>query len=145
MKEVLNLNSEYEFQNHGVEAAGEMQFQVSNGNLEYMRQKYFDDSSRLRVYVNEEENKYYILVFAASSLGLIDYAKAAKLFDNGKSLFEITPETLHILNTIFKDRLDYVSLSTKKSIMIEDNGNYNNFDYDEYFFLNNNKNARNKR
>lgn len=139
------MNMEYEFKNSEVEQSLEQPQQITYENANFIEQKYSNGSARLKIYVDEEENKYYIIAFAASSLGLISYKQATKLFDNGKSLVEITPETLHVLNTLFRGRLDYVSLSTKKNINTRVSNSYDDFYDNEYSLFDNNMYGKNKR
>ena len=139
------MNMEYEFQNSDVEKSLEQPQQITYENANFIEQKYSDGSAKLKIYVDEEANKYYIIAFAASSLGLISYKQAAKLFDNGKSLVEITPATLHVLNMLFRDRLDYVRLSTKKNINTRVSNSYDDFYNNEYSLLDNNRYGKNKR
>lgn len=96
--------------------------------LVILKQKFNGDDRKLRVYIDRENDKYYIDTFAAYSLGLISYVKARKDVDYGKSLFEISDEMLEMLEKVFKGRIEYMYLKSKKkdakySINLGDNYN----------------------
>ena len=80
---------------------------------------YFSDYG-LVVYIDYEEHKFYIDVFAASSLGFISYQEAASLYDSGSKLYEISAYTLENLRAIFKDKIIYVDLHTEKEITLKE-------------------------
>ena len=72
----------------------------------------------LRVYVDEENKRYFIDIFAAFSLRMISYQEACARFDNGEKYFEISIETLRKLEERFKNRIHYIKIRTT-------NKNYN--------------------
>ena len=69
----------------------------------------------LKVYVNLDNNTYYITVFAASSLKFITYEVACQLYEAGKEYYQITDEILVKLKQIFKDRIVYQYFQRNKS------------------------------
>lgn len=108
------MEQEFEYYPPKIEEYRETRQEKIEQILESIRQKYSDSGARLKIYVDEEENKYYITIFAASSLGFITYKKASKLYDSGQELFEISPEVLHVLRIMFRDGLVYEKLPSKK-------------------------------
>ena len=153
------MEQEYEYQVSDVESERERQKTKIYQILDLISSKYSNDGTKLKVYVDAEEKKYYITIFAASSLEFITYDKAVKLSESGQEFFEISPEILHILNVIFKDRIVYINLPSKKNVnkeveldykhnehinMFADD--YNKKDYQQYVeVLNNSQNFYNNR
>ncbi len=95
---------------------------------EYMldlKDKFGDDNRILRVYVDEENKKYFIDTFAAYSLGFIDYETACKDTEIGKTYFEISPSVLEQLKQVFEGKIEYVPLnSVKKDGYLVEENNY---------------------
>ena len=87
--------------------------------VEYDPTRAYDDKW-LRVYHDEENDRYYIDVFAASSLYLTTYDQAGKWFDRGDVLFLITMPQLERLKQIFKDRITYIPLNNKSKDFKQD-------------------------
>lgn len=108
------MEQEFEYYPPKIEEARVIQQNKIEQILKSIHQKYSDGGAKLKVYVDEEENKYYITVYAAFSLDFITYKKATKLSDSGQELFEISSEVLHVLKIIFGDGLVYEKLPSKK-------------------------------
>ena len=64
-----------------------------------------DSDMWLRVYIDLDNRKYYIDIFAAFSLGMISYEEACKCHDSGQEYFEISLLTFKKLESIFKNRM----------------------------------------
>jgi hypothetical protein len=87
----------------------------------------------LRIYVDEENKRYFIDIFAAYSLRMISYQEACARFDRGDKYFEISIETLRKLETLFKNRIHYIRIkTTNKNYNLayhnEDNNEFGYFD-----------------
>ena len=80
-----------------------------------MMERFKNDNSKLRVYIDRDNQKYYIDTFAAYSLGLLSYGKAAGRFDYGMTLYEISSEMLNMLERVFQGRIEYQYLPSKKN------------------------------
>lgn len=81
---------------------------------DFYTKEFYNRNQFLRVYVNEEEKRYFIDTFAAFALQLIPYEVACEMSDNGARMFEISPETLELLKKVFKDNIHYIYLDHKK-------------------------------
>ena len=79
-----------------------------------LREKYNGDGSVLRVYIDRDNEKYYIDTFAAYSLCLLSYQQASERFDAGGTLYEISPAMLKMLESVFKGRIEYQYLPSKR-------------------------------
>ena len=95
----------------------------------YMRE-FSNKDQFLRVYIDDDKNKYYIDVFAAFALKMISYKSACDEFDRGMQLFEISESVLNMLRDVFKDKIEYKYLSRQRDNNYLENENYNldNFD-----------------
>ena len=80
---------------------------------DYIKSKYEYNESMIRVYINEEEEKYFIDTFAGVELGLIDYNTACSYVDSGRKLFEISKEILEVIKKVFEGRIEYILLQSK--------------------------------
>ena len=79
------------------------------------------DNRLLKVYIDLETQKYYITVFAASSLGILAYNEASRRSVMGQDLYEISQTMLRELKLIFNDRIVYEYLTYKN---ISKNNNF---------------------
>lgn len=82
--------------------------------LAILKKKYDGSNLKLRVYIDRENEKYYIDTFAAYSLGLISYTTAGKTVDAGIGLYEISAEMLSMLEEVFEGKIEYVYLRNNK-------------------------------
>ena len=110
---------EIERENNWVEYYGDENVKVVGKSLEEeLIEKYKDSPLKLRVYIDREEEKYYIDTFAAYSLGFISYVRACNDSDFGKNLFEISPATLAMLERVFEGKIEYQYLPPKRKARV---------------------------
>ena len=99
--------------------------------LAILKKKYDGSNLKLRVYIDRENEKYYIDTFAAYSLGLISYTTAGKTVDAGIGLYEISAAMLSMLEKVFEGKIEYVYLRNNKKndrYPVDLGNNYNDFD-----------------
>ena len=139
------MNMDFEQKNNGY---GEQDYTIRFGEekdkandelIDNIKQQVQADDRRLRVYVDEKANKYYIDVFAAYSLGFISYGEACVQDDCGTLYFEISQSTLSKLQEILKDRIYYfaISLSDEQDYSKNVDSQYNHYNKDIDFESNN--------
>lgn len=92
---------------------------MKDSNIEEMlvilKNKYDGSNLKLRVYIDRENEKYYIDTFAAYSLGLISHSIASNAVDAGRGLYEISSEMLSMLEDVFEGKIKYVYLKNNKN------------------------------
>ena len=91
-----------------------------------VKPNYSIDNRWLKIFVNQEEQKYYIDVFAASELHLYSYEEACRDYARGNNLFLLTEKQLHLLQERFKNRIQY-SYFNKEDIQELSNIVYSNY------------------
>ena len=79
-----------------------------------IRAKFEDGDQLLNVYVDREEDRFYIDTFAAYALGMLTYKDASERFDLGTKYLEISRPILELLQRVFKDRIEYVEINLSK-------------------------------
>ena len=79
----------------------------------------------LRIYVDEENKRYFIDIFAAYSLRMISYQEACARFDRGEKYYEISIEILRKLETLYRNRIKYYRIKTTNK-----NNNYGYYNLD---------------
>lgn len=124
---VQNNNMNYE-----VERASEKEILYAQ---EFYLREFSNKDQILRVYIDDENKKYYIDVFAAYALRMISYESTCKEYDRGMHLFEISERVLEMLRNVFKDKIKYIHLDRNK-----DKNTINN--YSNEFDNNNNNNIK---
>ena len=75
----------------------------------------------LKIYVDEEKNKYYIDIFAAVELHLISYVEACEEYDHGGRYYLLTPTLLEHLKEQFKGRIKYYYFAKENEEKKDDN------------------------
>ena len=103
------IDQNYEYQQREVQT----QVQYLAGYEEMLMQKFRGSGQSLKVYVDQDNDKYYVDAFAAFSLGLISYMAACKITDNGQELYEISRSVLKVLEKVFHNAIEYVILPSK--------------------------------
>ena len=83
----------------------------------------------LRVYIDTENNKYYLDAFAAYKLRFIDYLIASVLVDFQRPYYEISYQTLKRLEKSFYGRIKYIYWEKKEEDKLSDQ---NEIGYDEF-------------
>ena len=79
-----------------------------------IRAKFEHGDQLLKVYVDREEDRFYIDTFAAYALGMLTYKDASERFDLGTKYLEISRPILELLQRVFKDRIEYVEINLSK-------------------------------
>lgn len=78
-----------------------------------------ENEKQLRVYVDEGTSTYYIDVFAAFELGLIDYKTACNYYNTGRKYFKIDKYLLGKLSKIYKIIFVRIRLNNNKFELID--------------------------
>lgn len=127
------MNREMQYRERVLEVENKQEM-ILNDLVRMWKEKFGSGDDRLlKVYIDLENKKYYITVFAALSLGFLSYKEASNKNARGEILYEITPQILQELKRIFNDRIIYEYLPykniSKNNIFIDsekDNTNKDN-------------------
>ena len=123
-----DVDQEYDVEEERRKLEELMKLSTLEEMLVILKKKYAGSSLKLRVYIDRENNKYYIDTFAAYSLGLISYTEAVNSVDAGRGLYEISAEMLSMLEKVFEGKIDYVYLRNNKKndiYPVASDNNYN--------------------
>ena len=64
----------------------------------------------IKVYVDRQDSKKYIDLFAAASLGIVHFGDIERYYNSGLVLCELSEEMLLGLRKRFEDRIEYINL-----------------------------------
>lgn len=115
------MNREIQYEDRRIKLENPQYIDLQKLSIEWKEKFGNGDNRLLKVYIDLETQKYYITVFAASSLGILTYKEASRRSVMRQDLYEISQTMLRELKLIFNDRIVYEYLPYKN---ISKNNNF---------------------